>query len=148
MKVLFICRSNAERSQVAAAFFNRLSKKNKAVSAGTSVEQEHAIGQPAGRIVTELMLDIGYDLQKKKRKQLTPKLAKSADIIVVTLSDSDIDERLPNYVKHSPKTRFWNLKFHPPRHVYTQFPPRTYDYHIELVMRIGDNVKKLVTEID
>src|SRR5208283_761320 len=109
MKVLFICRSNAERSQVAAAFFNRLSKRNRAVSAGTSVEQEGAVGQPAGRIVTELMLDIGYDLQKVKRKQLTPKLAKSADIIIVTLSDSDIKERLPDYVKHSPKSRFWDL---------------------------------------
>jgi hypothetical protein len=93
------------------------------------------------------MLDIGYDLQNAKRRQLTPKLAKSADIIVVTLSDSDIEERLPDYIKHSPKTRFWNLKFNPPSHVYTQFPPRTYDHHIELVMRIEDNVKELVDEI-
>jgi len=140
MRILFICRSNAERSLVAEAFFNRLSKRNKAVSAGTSVEQEGAVGQPAGRIVTELMLDIGYDLQKKKRKQLTPKLAKSADIIVVTLSDSEIEERLPDYIKHSPKVRFWDPKFHPPRHVFTQFPPRTYDHHIELVMLIENKV--------
>lgn len=147
MKVLFICRSNAERSQVAEAFFNGLSKKNKAVSAGVSVAQERATGQHAGRTVTELMLGIGYNLQNAKRKQLMPRLAKSADIIIVTLSDSDIEERLPSYVRHSPKTRFWDLKFNPPSHVYASFPPSTYDHHIEMVARINDNVKKLVAEI-
>ena len=148
MKVsLHLSGSNAERSQVAEAFFNGLSKKNKAISAGVSVAQEEAIGKPAGRTVTELMLDIGYDLQNKKRKQLTPQLAKSAGLIVVTLSSSDIEERLPDYVKLSPKTRFWDLQFNPPRHVYASFPPSTHKHHIEMVIKLKNKVETLVREI-
>lgn len=32
--VLFICKGNSGRSQIAQAFFNRLSKERKAMSAG------------------------------------------------------------------------------------------------------------------
>ena len=93
------------------------------------------------------MLDIGYDLQNEKKRRLTSKLVKSADIILVTLSDPDIKERLPNYIKLSSKTRFWDLKFNPPSRVYGSFPPSTYNYHIQLVVCIKKNVEKLVAEV-
>ncbi len=44
MNVLFICRSNAERSQIAEILFNYHSKKHKAFSAGADVENEKTFG--------------------------------------------------------------------------------------------------------
>ena len=39
MKVLFVCNGNVGRSQAAEAYFNRLSKKNTAISAGINTEK-------------------------------------------------------------------------------------------------------------
>ena len=44
MRILFICRSNAERSQVAEALFNAASRRHRAFSAGIMVEKDKAQG--------------------------------------------------------------------------------------------------------
>ena len=46
MKVLFVCKSNIGRSQMAEAFFNKFSKNHKAISAGISTENH------AGKMVS------------------------------------------------------------------------------------------------
>ena len=145
MKVLFICKSNAERSQIAEALFNRLSKKSRASSAGIEVDNEGGAGLPPGRIATELMLGWGYDMLKMKRKQLTRKLFDAADIAVVILSSGEIDRLLPKYAASSSKTRFWVLRL-APRSVYASYLPPTYAYHINGLRSIYGRVRTLVRE--
>ena len=76
--VIFACRHNAGRSQMAAAFFNALAdpSKARAISAGT---------QPAERIHPEVqsaMAEAGFDLSNLKPRKLTAEIAAGARWLV------------------------------------------------------------------
>jgi len=77
-KVIFACVHSAGRSQMAAAFFNRLAdpEKARAVSAGT---------EPAERVhpeVVEAMREAGYDLSGARPSLLQKELAVPASLLV------------------------------------------------------------------
>ena len=76
--VLFACVHNAGRSQMAAAWFNRLADpaKARAVSAGTA---------PAERVhpeVVAVMREEGIDLSDARPQRLTPELAEQAQLLI------------------------------------------------------------------
>lgn len=78
MKVIFACIHNAGRSQMAAAFFNRLAdpERAQALSAGT---------EPAERIhdcVLSAMKEVGIDLSAERPQLLTGELAADADLLI------------------------------------------------------------------
>jgi arsenate reductase len=74
--VLFVCVGNSGRSQMAEAFFNRLSKTWKAISAGTKPdEQIHSY-------TVLVMKEVGLELGKQKPKLLTHEIMERADRIV------------------------------------------------------------------
>ena len=78
LKVIFACVHNAGRSQMAAAFFNRLADKSKAqaISAGT---------EPGLRVHPEVlaaMQEIGIDLSHASPRKLTQELAQDAQLLV------------------------------------------------------------------
>jgi len=75
---LFACVHNAGRSQMAAAWFNRLANPEKArgISAGT---------QPGTRVhpeVLEAMKEVGVDLSGASPQKLTDELARGATMLV------------------------------------------------------------------
>jgi arsenate reductase len=77
-KVIFACVHNAGRSQMAAAFFNRLADPTKAhaISVGTDPgERVH----PEVRFV---MQEVGIDLSHAKPQKLTEELAKDAQLLI------------------------------------------------------------------
>jgi arsenate reductase (thioredoxin) len=76
--VLFACRHNAGRSQMAAAFFNAVADpaKARALSAGTA---------PGDRVhpeVVDVMREVGVDLSGVKPQKLTDALARGVDVLV------------------------------------------------------------------
>lgn len=76
--IIFACVHNAGRSQMAAAFFNRLANRSKAeaVSAGT---------EPALRVHPEIltvMREVGIDLSAAKPQKLTQELAEGATLLI------------------------------------------------------------------
>lgn len=76
--VVFACVHNAGRSQMAAAWFNRIAdpEKARAISAGT---------QPSDHVhpvVVEAMKEKGIDLSKAEPQKLTAELAKEAAFLV------------------------------------------------------------------
>ena len=78
VKVIFACIHNAGRSQMAAAFFNQLADRAKAVavSAGTD---------PGLRVHPEgltAMQEIGIDLSSAKPQKLTEELARDAQLLI------------------------------------------------------------------
>jgi arsenate reductase len=82
--VIFACVHNAGRSQMAAAFFNRLadSAKARAVSAGT---------RPAERVhpeVVDAMREAGFDIGRNQPQRLSADLARGAALLV-TMSCGD-----------------------------------------------------------
>jgi len=77
-RVIFACRHNAGRSQMAAAFFNRMAEPSRAeaLSAGTT---------PARRVhpeVAEVMREMGIDLGAAKPQLLTTELAAGTRLLV------------------------------------------------------------------
>jgi arsenate reductase len=77
-KVVFACIHNAGRSQMAAAFFNRLADRRRAyaVSAGT---------EPAQHVhpeVVTVMRETGIDLAGAEPQGLTEALAKDTDLLI------------------------------------------------------------------
>jgi len=153
MKILFICKSNAERSQMAEVLFNYrykgLRKRHSAMSAGTNVDLEKTHGHGAGYIVSELLLSMGHDqIMDARRKQLTERIARRADKIVVLLRKKEVDRFLPEYVKKSSKTIFWDVGFrNVTRRFYKKFPPPTYEQHLETLGVIISNMDRLVREL-
>jgi arsenate reductase len=76
--VLFACVHNAGRSQMAAAWFNKLTDptKARAISAGT---------RPAAHVHTEVavaMLEVGVDLSTVVPRKLTDELAAEANLLI------------------------------------------------------------------
>jgi len=77
-RVIFACRHNAGRSQMAAAFFNQMADptRAKALSAGTT---------PADRVhpeVAEVMREMGIDLVAARPQLLTTELAAGTRLLV------------------------------------------------------------------
>ena len=128
MQVLFVCTANVGRSQMAEAFFNKLSKKNHASSAG--IEVGDAEGESIGERVVRIMKELGYDLSKNTRKQITREMAEKADKIIVMAEK----ETIPNYLKKSLKVIFWDV-------------PDAKGQSEEFQYRVRDQIKELVEEL-
>jgi arsenate reductase (thioredoxin) len=92
--VLFACVHNAGRSQMAAAFFNKICDhaKASAISAGT---------EPGKRVhpeVVQVMKEEGIDLSNVEPKFLSPELAQKATLLV-TMGCGDACPYVPGLKK-------------------------------------------------
>jgi len=135
MKVLFVCRSNVGRSQMAAAFFRRFSK-NKVDSAGLEVKNDEGDELPPQ--IIEFMGEVGYDTSKYKRKQLTKNMIQKADKIIMLLTPSERRAYVPKSIRNLPKVTFWNVKD-------ARWTPHS--TQVKIRERIRKLVKNLVREI-
>jgi arsenate reductase (thioredoxin) len=117
-KVIFACVHNAGRSQMAAAFFNRLADRTRveAVSAGTDP------GPQIHPIVVEAMKEVGLDLSSQKPKRLTDESAREASLLV-TMGCGDTCPYVPGLA-----TLDWLLQ-----------DPK--DQPIDVVRRIRDDIR-------
>jgi protein-tyrosine-phosphatase len=111
MKILFVCRANVARSQIAQAAFELLSRHETA-SAGTHVDDEVAEDPWARRKVKDwshhavpYMLEHGVDIGERERTQLTTEMAAAADRVVVILPRSE----WPDYLAAAGNTIEWNI---------------------------------------
>jgi protein-tyrosine-phosphatase len=107
MKVLFICKSNAARSQMAEAFFDRFSRKHTAKSAGLRTARRKKIGYPVPWQVAEKMARIGIRMDQYRRKQLRAPMVAEADRVIVVMTPGQIRAMLPKYVARSGKVTYW-----------------------------------------
>ncbi|MFA6272165.1 MAG: low molecular weight phosphatase family protein [Patescibacteria group bacterium] len=103
-KILFICKSNTGRSQMAAAFLKKRKPELIVLDAGSQV------GDRSGTIiheyVIEVMKELDIDLSNNIRKQLTPDMVNKADKIIIM----DKKENLPDYLINSGKMIFWDVE--------------------------------------
>jgi arsenate reductase len=104
MKVLFICRANAGRSQMAEAFYNALTNTNDASSAGVDLKNSVKGDDPSmPELVVEVMRERGIDVSQKRRKYLTLDMVDTADRVVAIGENYE----LPEYARTSPKLLRW-----------------------------------------
>lgn len=133
MKILFLCKSNTGRSQMAEALFNAVSKQHHALSAGTLVKEKE--GQKIHPNVIESMGQIGLNLSQKTKKQVTPLLVEQADKIIVM----DEDQNIPDYVRNSGKMILWSDV---PDAVGTSL-----EFHCEVRDKVKAHINALVKEV-
>jgi len=76
MTVLFLCRQNAGRSQMAQAFFEALAPRHTAVSGGSSPA---AAVHP---IVVEAMREVGIDLAGRVPMKVDAAMLERADVVI------------------------------------------------------------------
>jgi protein-tyrosine-phosphatase len=103
MNILYICKANVGRSQMAEAFLNAYALHHTSTSAGTHVF--HREGQKLDPIVIECMGMGRYDLSEKTRTQLTEDIYSRADIAVIMTNP----ELLPAYAQDDPKNIVWAI---------------------------------------
>jgi arsenate reductase len=76
MKILFLCRQNAGRSQMAQAFFERLAPEHETLSAGS---------EPAPAVhasVVQVMKEIGIDLSGRTPRRVDRAMLDQADHVI------------------------------------------------------------------
>ncbi|MDI6819651.1 MAG: hypothetical protein QMC89_01925 [Candidatus Hodarchaeaceae archaeon] len=76
MRVLFVCVENACWSQMAEAFFNKMSRAAKASNAGTKP------AMVVNPIAVEVMKEVGVDMSDARSKLLTLEMLEEADKVI------------------------------------------------------------------
>ncbi len=108
MKVLFVCRGNVGRSQMAAELFTKYSGI-KSFSAGIKVfenENQKISEVPLAEPVIRFMKKEGLDIAENTRKQLTPEMLEQFDKIIV-MSEP---ETIPEYLSQNKNVEFWEIQ--------------------------------------
>ena len=114
MKVLFVCYANVGRSQLAQAYFGKLSKHD-SDSAGIAVNERIAAMKVPGRKLKDnlsrrsveyVRREFGLDIAEKERQQLTPEMIDASDLAIVIAEK----ESWPDYLKEGGKVVFWDIQ--------------------------------------
>jgi protein-tyrosine-phosphatase len=108
VKVLFVCVGNVNRSQIAEAMFNRLSKSDTAVSAGLRPRQAGIMLRDEHHNPVEVMGELGYDLSRAKIRKVDKRKARAADKVVLIFDRKHLDE-VPNYVGDRRDVELWEV---------------------------------------
>jgi len=135
MKILFVCKWNVGRSQIAKALFNKYSKKHQAISAGTHAEKYVGVKLlQVSPYVIQCMNEWGYDLSNCTQTPLTKKVVNQADKIIF-ITDK---KNLPDYLQNSNKIIFWEIE---------DRAGKDYVSHVVMRDQIDKLVKNLISQI-
>lgn len=113
MKVLFICKGNYYRSQIAEAIYNKLTGSHDATSVGTCVGEWNS---PAGKPLSELypkdsaffkvLESHGINVRDNKTKKLVPEMLAQYDVVISMAEKSFCDD----FLKNDKHVIWWNVK--------------------------------------
>lgn len=111
MKVLFVCKGNVNRSQIAEAFYNLYTNSNDADSAGTESDLPGVTLRDRKKIVgnmdsIELMKAQGLDISEKTMTQLTKDMLSKYQQ-VISMCDS---ATAPKWLVDSPNYIHWDIE--------------------------------------
>ncbi|MBI3631633.1 MAG: hypothetical protein HY219_02100 [Candidatus Staskawiczbacteria bacterium] len=113
MKILFICKSNQFRSQMAASIYNKITDAKDADSSGTFVGS--ILNEPEGMFIEkafrspdffELMEENGMNIRKNQTKKLSPKMVENADIVISMAEEPFI----PDFLRNNKKVIWWKIE--------------------------------------
>ncbi|MFA5136717.1 MAG: low molecular weight phosphatase family protein [Patescibacteria group bacterium] len=109
MVILFVCKWNQGRSQIAKALLKRLGTKNTCISAGTHVDKNSKLHTPlsiCAPLVVKALQEWGIDVSDCTPRPLTKELVDSSDRIVIMCGHKD----LPDYLQNNQKNIFWDIE--------------------------------------
>ncbi|MFA5987209.1 MAG: low molecular weight phosphatase family protein [Candidatus Paceibacterota bacterium] len=144
MKILFVCRGNVGRSQMAEAIFNtRAGSEHRAFSVGTMTRDkdgESSYGKSlqemeAAKEVLVSLKELGIDASANKVDQLDEQMMQDADIIIAMSEDY----ATPDFLKNSAKARYWEVP--DPKGMNQSDTNKVRDKIIEYVDALIDEIK-------
>ena len=111
MKVLFVCKANVGRSQVAQVRFEQLSK-HESYCAGIGVAESVA-QRPSSKLkdirnlrpVEYIKTRLGVDHSERDRLQLTPEMIDDMDLAIIIHDKAE----WPDYLKEGANVVFWDI---------------------------------------
>lgn len=128
-KILFVCRGNVCRSQMAEGYYNHFTNSRNAVSAGLSKNTPIFYRHPAKKIITA-MKEESIDISGARVKTLKMEMLDSASRIYVRCPKTEC----PNFLANSKKTEFWNI-------------PDPFRLPMKEVRKVRDLIKKRVLSV-
>lgn len=135
MKVLFICRGNVGRSQMAEALFTKYTGM-RAFSAGTKVFKnenqkikEILLAEPVVRFMKKEGINIGKNI----RTQINSKMINQFDKIIIMAEP----ETIPAYLSSNDKIEIWDIK--DPKGLSDK------DYE-KIISQIKNNIKQFIKD--
>lgn len=107
MNVLFVCRANVGRSQIAASFYAAMHGTKRA-SAGTIVDNpgQQLKDRKQATNVVKVMHEHGIDMSSNVRTQVTEANVQAYDKIVVMAEPHTV----PPWLANNPKTIMWTIE--------------------------------------
>ena len=111
MKVLFVCKANVGRSQVAQVRFEQLSK-HESYCAGIGVAESVA-QRPSSKLkdirnlrpVEYIKTRLGIGHSERDRLQLTPEMIDDMDLAIIIHDKAE----WPDYLKEGANVMFWDI---------------------------------------
>lgn len=104
MKVLFVCKSNVGRSQMAETIFNNSYKRPVSMSAGLQPGEWEGKEISLAKNVVSCMNEIGFDISKNVSKKITKEMVDKSDKIIIMEK-----KHWPDYLKNNPKVEYWEI---------------------------------------
>lgn len=140
MRILFVCRANMFRSQIAGAFFKKFCDKHEVESVGTLVNKEEGQklkerNEKEVKLIIKVMKEVGIDIGENKIKQITLEMVEWADKIICMAQK----ETIPDYLTESNKVICWDVK--------DAVHGSDYEFFVKSRDKIERLVKGLVKEI-
>lgn len=131
MKILFICKANVGRSQMAEAFYEKYSDEKEVKSAGCSPGDWEGKNLDQTRYVKLCMDEEGIDIRKKISKKVSKEMVDWADRVIVFHPEK---KDWPDFLQNSEKVEVWEVE-----------DPGGKDLEVHRIAR--DKIKKIVKEI-
>ena len=131
MKILFVCKYNRFRSQVAETIFNKLNKNPKIKAESLGLELDPLRPYIAKEVIS-ILKEKGYDM-KGKPEQATKELAKKYDLIVIVADN--LDEKFFSDI--NTKTIKWKIQ---------DCPIQEIELTKKIINQIEIKVKGLISE--
>lgn len=136
MRILFICKNNQFRSQMAASIYNQITGTTDAVSAGTFVG---SIGVPEGDTIDkhfrtpdffDLMESNGMSIRSNYMKKLLPEMVDRATVVVSMAEEPFV----PDFLRDNKKVIWWEVEN--PTFVTRDVAEKTYNQIKKLVEKL------------
>ena len=131
---------------MAEAFFNRLSKRNRATSCRVDpyyVKHYNAkvANYPKSKVI-KVMMKRGIDVSGNRIKMVNKRMVEDTDIVIAIMSKNRAMKDLPKYIPNSPKFRLWQIEDANARHASSMYEAQSRNRDKIYVL-----VKKRVKEI-